>query len=46
MEPKIAALGLGTMSAGITQVFAQSSFTVTAGDVSEAFLKRGLDIIE
>ena len=46
MELKIAVLGFGTMGAGITQVFAQSGFTVTARDVSEAFLKRGLDIIE
>lgn len=43
---RIAVLGFGTMGASITQVFAQSGFEVVARDTSEAFLKRGLELIE
>ncbi|MEM1514723.1 MAG: 3-hydroxyacyl-CoA dehydrogenase NAD-binding domain-containing protein [Candidatus Bathyarchaeia archaeon] len=43
---KIAVIGFGTMGAGITQVFAEAGFTVTAMDISEEILRRGMDTIE
>ncbi|RLF09871.1 MAG: 3-hydroxybutyryl-CoA dehydrogenase [Thermoprotei archaeon] len=42
----VAVVGLGVMGTGIAQVFAQAGFNVVARDVSEDYLKRGLDIIK
>lgn len=43
---KVAVVGFGVMGTGIAQVLAQAGFNVIARDVSEGFLKRGLDIIK
>ena len=42
----VAVIGFGVMGTGIAQVFAQAGFNVMARDVSEAHLKRGLEIIK
>jgi 3-hydroxybutyryl-CoA dehydrogenase len=41
----VAVVGFGVMGTGIAQVFAQAGFNVIARDVSEAGLKRGLEVI-
>jgi 3-hydroxybutyryl-CoA dehydrogenase len=41
----VAVVGFGVMGTGIAQVFAQAGFNVIARDVSEASLKRGLEVI-
>lgn len=43
---RIAVIGFGSMGVGITQVCAEAGFTVTAMDISEEILRRGLDTIE
>lgn len=43
---KIAVAGAGTMGNGIAHVFAQHGYEVILLDVSEEFLKRGLDTIK
>ncbi|MBC2722402.1 3-hydroxybutyryl-CoA dehydrogenase [Desulfosporosinus sp.] len=43
---KIAVLGAGTMGAGIALVAAQAGFQVILRDVSEAFVLKGLKIID
>jgi 3-hydroxybutyryl-CoA dehydrogenase len=45
MADRIAVLGAGQMGNGIAHVFAQSGFSVTMIDVSEAALARGRDTI-
>jgi 3-hydroxybutyryl-CoA dehydrogenase len=42
----VAVVGFGVMGTGIAQVFAQAGFNVIARDVSEAGLKRGLEVIK
>jgi len=42
----VAVVGFGVMGTGIAQVFAQAGFNVIARDVSEAVLKRGLEVIK
>jgi len=42
----VAVVGFGVMGTGIAQVFAQAGFNVVARDVSEDYLKRGMDIIK
>ncbi|RLF16038.1 MAG: 3-hydroxybutyryl-CoA dehydrogenase [Thermoprotei archaeon] len=42
----VAVIGFGVMGTGIAQVFAQAGFNVVARDVSEEYLKRGLEIIK
>lgn len=42
---KVVVVGFGAMGTGIAQVFAQAGFNVTAVDVSEEILKRGLNVI-
>jgi 3-hydroxybutyryl-CoA dehydrogenase len=42
----VAVVGFGVMGTGIAQVFAQAGFNVIARDVSEANLKRGLEVIK
>ncbi len=42
---RVVVIGFGTMGTGIAQVLAQAGFSVTAVDVSEEVLKRGLSIV-
>jgi 3-hydroxybutyryl-CoA dehydrogenase len=42
---RVVVVGFGTMGTGIAQVFAQSGFEVTAVDLSEDILRRGMEII-
>jgi len=42
---RVVVIGFGVMGTGIAQVFAQSGFEVTAVDLSEDILRRGMDII-
>jgi len=42
---KVAIVGFGVMGSGIAQVFAQAGFEVSAMDISEEALKRGLETI-
>lgn len=46
MAEKIAVVGAGQMGNGIAHVFAQSGFTVTMIDISEAAVAKGLATIE
>jgi 3-hydroxybutyryl-CoA dehydrogenase len=46
LPARIGVIGSGTMGSGIAQVFAQSGFTVTLHDVSEAALDRARSVIE
>ncbi|RLF10935.1 MAG: 3-hydroxybutyryl-CoA dehydrogenase [Thermoprotei archaeon] len=42
----VTVIGFGVMGTGIAQVFAQAGYNVVARDVSEDYLKRGLEIIK
>jgi len=42
---RAAIVGFGVMGSGIAQVFAQAGFEVSAMDISEEALKRGLETI-
>lgn len=43
---KVAVIGFGTMGSGIAQVFALAGYEVTARDVAQEFLDRGLSLIK
>ena len=43
---KVGVIGLGTMGAGIVEVFARNGFDVVAVEVTEAALDRGRDLGE